>query len=997
MSISPPPVSKPAPATYSRGDDDELLRAALDALPLHIFVKDRESRYLFCNRSLAAVFGASSEEMAGRSDFDYFPAKLAQHFVDDDRRVMSERSTMRYEEPFHRQGEDGWILTTKLPWFDAAGELGGVIGFFSDISARKRSEDRLRTLSRAVEQSQEAIAITDSDGRIEYVNPRHAELTGLSHDEAQGTQLHLLADESNTPDEQAAMWSLLRAGGVWHREFVNTRRDGSQCWIDGLVSAITDDHGQITHYVAVKEDITERKRIEQALARKTAIHAMLSRINGAIVKLGVRQALFAEVCQIALAHGGFVLAWIGEVAADGRVRVLASAGRDDSEAYLAGLTVHVAAELPTGRGATGTAIRENRPVIKERLLDEPATGPWREAARRHGLRSSMALPVRGGEFSGALSVYASEDDYFETEVVALLEEVAGDISFALAKIAEAERRERAETQLALYAEVFANSSDGMTITDADNLIVAVNQSFIDITGYRADEVIGKNPSLLKSGRHDRRFYQEMWHVLAAKGSWQGEIWNRRKDGDLYPAWVTINVVRGRGGKIIHYFAVFSDLVQKKAAEELSRLKRFDALTGLPNQLMMEDRVSEAIVHAGQHDRCVGLLFINLDHFHMVNDLFGHVAGDVVLRQSAGRMVDVVGTRGTVSRFSGDFFVVALPDLNAASEINPIAAALLTTIAEPYAVEGQVINLSARIGIAVYPNDGDDFATLMKNADAALVDAKVGGKNSFRFYTERMNEHAQRLLTIGAELRSAVAEQRLTLHYQPQVDLASGAIIGVEALMRITHAERGLIPPGEFIPVAEENGMIFALGEWAIEEACRQRRDWLDQGYGDFVVAVNVSALQMARGDLPEIVAQALARHGLAGPCLELEFTESMLMKNVERSLALMQRLRALGVRLSIDDFGTGYSSLAYLKQFPLDKLKIDQSFVRNLNAEGSDASIVQAIIALAQALELTTIAEGVESETQRDFLQQLGCREMQGYLFSRPLAASAVTLLLARR
>ncbi len=981
-----PATAAPVPAT---GKDEAVLRALLDALPLRLFVKDRQSNYLFCNRTYASVLGLSGESMAGRNDYAYFPAELASRYRGDDQRVMSERITLSQEEPFHLDGQPGWIRITKLPWLDAAGEVGGVIGYFTDITPHKRAEARYETI---IQTSLDAFVMVGSDARLLEVNDASCRLTGYSRDELLAMTLFDLEAQQTADEIQANLTRItLGGGGVFQSHW--RERGGRHIPVEVSVRML--DEGSGAHFFAFLRDISERKRTEQALARKTAMYALLSRVNNAIVKTTDAQTLFDEVCRDAVVLGGFALAWIGRADADGRVRVAARAGTENCAAYPETIAISVSAELPSGRGATGTAIREERPVISRYLLqDEDA--PWHGSAEHYGLRSSVALPIGGGDFRGALNIYSRVDDHFDEDIFALVKEVAGDISFALRKISDTEQRERAEAQLALYAQVFGNSSDGMTITDADNNIVAVNQSFVDITGYTRDEALGQNPRLLRSGRHDHQFYQDMWRALNEQGSWQGEIWNRRKNGDLFPEWVTINVVRDRSGRITNHFAVFSDLVQKKAAEELSRLKRFDALTGLPNPVMMEDRISEAIVHAQQHGRYVGLLFINIDHFHMVNDLFGHVAGDQVLRQSAQRLVDVVGPRGTASRFSGDIFVVALPDLNASSEINPLAAALLTAIAEPYSVDGQAINLSARIGIAVFPNDGDDFATLMKNADAALLDAKVGGKNTFRFFTARMNEHAQRLLTIGGELRDAIRERRLLLHYQPQVDLGNGRIVGFEALVRIAHPERGLIPPGEFIPIAEENGMINELGNWVIDEACRQRRAWLDAGFGNFVVAINLSPLQLAQPGLPSFIAGALTRHGLPGYLIELEFTESALMRRVEQTLALMNEFRSLGLRLSIDDFGTGYSSLSYLRQFPLDKLKIDQSFVRNLAARGSDASIVQAVIALARALRLSTIAEGVETEAQRAELQLLGCDEMQGYLFSRPLSAATVTPLLQR-
>ncbi|MRD73425.1 EAL domain-containing protein [Rhodocyclus tenuis] len=995
MTSALPGSPLPPRAAATRIDDEELLRAVLNCLPLRVFVKDRDSTYLFFNRKMAEDLGVAPEALIGRNDLDFFPAELALRYREDDRHVREEKLTLSYEEPFRTHDGEGWILTTKTPWYTADGEVGGILGFFADITPHKRAEARYGTI---IQTSRDAFVIVGSEGELCDVNEACCQLVGYTRDELLGMHLSEIEGQQGPAEIAENMQRLSRDGGGFF-ETQWRHRDGHRIAVEVSVRLLDDGGGM--RFFAFVHDISARQRIELALAHKTAIYAMLSRINGAIVKLTDRQALFTEVCDIATRYGGFVLAWIGEEAKgrseNGRVHVLACSGDAKHQSYLETLVIHTSPDLATGRGATGTAIREGRPVIMEHLQTRDESEPWHAEMRRCGLRSSMALPIGGGSFRGAFTVYAEEESYFDEDVVALLEEVAGDISFALAKMADTEQRLYAESQVALYAQVFGNSSDGMIITDAANNIVAVNASFVDITGYTAAEVLGQNPRLLKSDRHGRQFYQDLWATLSAQGAWQGELWNRRKNGDIYPAWVTINLVRDTAGRVSNHFAVFSDLMQKKAAEELHRLKRFDALTGLPNQLMMEDRVGEAIIHATQHDRHVGVLFINLDHFHMVNDLFGHVAGDQVLNQSARRLLDVVGAQGTVSRFSGDFFVVALPDLNAASAINPVASALLASIAEPYAVSGQLINLSARIGIAVFPNDGKDFATLMKNADSALLNAKVGGKNSFRFFTKRMNEHSQRLLTIGDDLRRAVAERWLTLHYQPQVDLGSGKVVGVEALIRIDHPQRGLIPPGEFISVAEENGMIFTLGEWALDEACRQRRRWLDAGFDDFVVAVNVSAHQMARGDLPEIVARTLAGHRLDGRYLELEFTESSLMRNVGKSLSLMQQFHAMGVRLSIDDFGTGYSSLAYLKQFPLDKLKIDQSFVRHLDEQGSDALIVQAILALSHALGLTSIAEGVESLAQQNILRELGCCEMQGYLFSRPLTAAAVESLLPRR
>ena len=766
-------------------------------------------------------------------------------------------------------------------------------------------------------------------------------------------------------------------------------RNGEEQWIHTVKMPWRDTSGNIVGVVGIFADITARKRLERALQRRNALYAVLSHTNQAIVQLHDRQALFDRVCDIALEAGGFLLAWIGmEEEETGRVLPVASAG--SARDYLSGIDVHTRADLPTGRGPAGVAIREARHVVINDFLGDSAATPWKEAAMRHGLKSSIALPIQGGGRRGVLMVYAGEAGYFDDEVVELLLEVAADLSFALRKLQESADKDQAEARLRLHAQVFEESAEAMTITDADNNIMMVNPAFTQVTGYTLDEVRGHNPRLLKSGRHDAGFYADMWQMLLRTGFWQGEMWDRRKNGEVYPEWVTINAVRAPDGRIVNYFAVFSDLTQKRAEQELHRLKRYDALTDLPNRLLMEDRVSEAIAHARKHERHVGLLFINLDHFHMVNDLLGHVVGDAVLKSTAARLLEVVGSQGTVSRLSGDTFVAVLPDLNQPHQIEPVAEGILAAVGAPFHCAERDIHLSGRVGVAVFPGDGTDFGTLMQSADSALLHAKEEGRNTYRYFTADMNRQAEKIFTIGAEVRSAMEQGRLHLHYQPQLDMLHGTIVGVEALARITHPERGMISPADFIPVAEATGLILPLGEWVLREACRQLKQWQDDGLGEFTMAVNVSPLQLRQPDLVGTIARALRDTGLEARFLELEFTEGAVMKNVDANIELMKQLKALGVRLSIDDFGTGYSSLNYLKQFPVDKLKIDQSFVRNITSDPNDSSIVQAIIALARTLGLTTVAEGVETEAQLNYLRSLRCDEIQGYYFSRPIEARAI-------
>ncbi len=582
-------------------------------------------------------------------------------------------------------------------------------------------------------------------------------------------------------------------------------------------------------------------------------------------------------------------------------------------------------------------------------------------------------------------------DYAELQK--LLQELATSQVQLVAQ--NAELRE-AEAKLRLHAQMFDHSAEAMIITDADNAIVMANRAFTELSGYALEDVLGKKPNLLNSGRHDRDFYRQMWAALKTNGVWQGEIWNRRKNGEIFPEWATINVVHDDSGKVANYFAVFSDLTQHKAQEELQRLQHFDALTGLPNRVLLEDRASEAIAHARQHARFVALLYVNLDHFRFVNESLGHIAGDETLRIIAKRFSDVVRAAGTVSRLSGDTFVVLLDDLNETKPVGGYGDALLNAAAKPIAVTGTELLLSACIGIALFPNDGTDFDVLLQNADAALAKARENGRNCYSYFTQDLNDHARHILALATDLRKALEQGWFVLHYQPQIDTVTGNVTAVEALIRMQHPEKGLVLPSEFIAVAEETGMIVPIGAWVMREACRQLKRWQQAGH-KLTMAINLSPLQFTDPLLLDTIREVIAAEGVDPHAIELEFTESAIMRNVKNTLGVMKKLKDMGVHLSIDDFGTGYSSLNYLKQFPIDRIKIDQSFVANLTTDPNDASIVQAIVAMARALGIATVAEGVETESQAGYLRNLHCDNLQGFFLAHPAPAGEIEALLGSK
>lgn len=481
----------------------------------------------------------------------------------------------------------------------------------------------------------------------------------------------------------------------------------------------------------------------------------------------------------------------------------------------------------------------------------------------------------------------------------------------------------------------------------------------------------------------------MWAMLNERGYWQGEIWDKHKDGHIYPKWLSISVVRDAAGEVLHHIASFTDITEHKAAEErIHYLAHHDPLTRLPNRFNLQGRLEQALADARRDHARLAVMFIDMDRFKNINDTLGHQVGDSLLVEVARRLEDSLRGSDLVARLGGDEFVVVLPDVEGGA-VTGIAEKIMKVLGTAYLIDGRELHSTPSIGISLFPADGDTVEELMKNADTAMYHAKASGRNNFQFFAASMNADASERLKIEAGLRQALEHGEFVLHYQPQIEIASGRMIGVEALVRWAHPREGLIPPMTFIPVAEDTGLIGAIGDWVLNEALRQLRAWRDQGLGGLRMAVNLSAHQLRGDQIVVTTAAALARHGLSAGDLELEITESVAMQHPRRTAGLLSELRDQGVELAIDDFGTGYSSLAYLKQLPLDRLKLDRSFVMDIEHDANDAAISAATISLAHSLGLAVVAEGVETAAQLDFLHGLGCDIAQGYFFSKPLPADA--------
>lgn len=560
---------------------------------------------------------------------------------------------------------------------------------------------------------------------------------------------------------------------------------------------------------------------------------------------------------------------------------------------------------------------------------------------------------------------------------------------------EIDDRVRAEQRLRLFEKVFENALEGISITDMSGVILAVNPAFTTITGFEPEEVLGKNPRVLKSDRHDAEFYGEMWESLKTRGSWHGEIWNRRKNGESYPEILSISSIRDDSGQPVNYVAVFHDISDIKLKDkQIEHQVYYDALTGLPNRVLVLDRLSMAITHASRTGSKVAVLFLDLDNFKKINDSLGHARGDMLLQAVAERLLGLFGSEDTVARQGGDEFLIVAVNVHEEREVVDLAERLLRAFDEPFHVKGHELFVTPSIGVTLYPDDGNDPAVLVKNADMAMYQSKTKGKNSFFLFTQEMSERISKRLELESDMRRALREREFTVYFQPKVDLASAKVSGLEALVRWVKPDGTVVSPGDFIPMAEETGLIVPLGEFVLDAACKAMQVLEGVGCSALTVAVNLSPIQFGQENLVEMVMANLDRNGLPASRLELEITESTLMTDVQSSVDKLDRLVEQGISISIDDFGTGYSSLYYLKTFPIGTLKIDRSFVRDITEDESDAKIVETVVLMARNMGIDVVAEGVETREQLDLLASFGCATVQGYYYSRPLPLEEIIRFL---
>lgn len=827
----------------------------------------------------------------------------------------------------------------------------------------------------------------DLEGRyLAYHSPR-TDLLAAPPADLLGKTLHQVLPVAVADTCLAAVHEAQASGSSRGQQIELALPDGLH-WFELSVSSKPGLPGDAPTFIVLSRDITERKNAEIKIERLTRLYAALSQCNQAIVRCSDASELFPIICRDAVNFGGMKMAWIGMLdEADQLLKPVASFG--SGVEYLEGIEISVDPSDLKGRGPTGTSIREDRPFWCQDFQHDDATAAWHERGARFGWGASASLPLHlKDRVIGAFTLYAGEVGAFDETAQNLLLEMALDISFSLERFADARAGQQMQDDLRdseeRYRKAFQTSPDSVNITRlVDGLYVDVNTGFERLTGWRHDEVVGQTATELHLWG-DPADRQRLVDTLQRDGRCTNlEADFVKKNGDILHGLMSAEKVRFKDVDCI--LSITRDITElKRAQAQIQQLAHFDQLTGLPNRSQLQDRFNYALTLAQRHGGQLAVMFLDLDHFKNINDTLGHSIGDQLLVAVSRRLRAALREEDSLSRLGGDEFVLLLPDTDEAGA-SQVAAKLIAAVAQPCQIEQNELTSTVSIGIALYPNDGQDFETLSKNADAAMYRVKQASRNNFRFFTQEMQAHSARTLQLVNALRHALSRHEFELHFQPQIALQDGHMVGAEALLRWHHPELGMISPVEFIPIAEDSGQILEIGEWVLRTAVTQLKQWLDAGLRPMVMAVNLSAVQFRHPNLIDLVTRILDEAALPPEYLELELTEATAMDDPLSAIAVMNKLDERGIRMSIDDFGTGYSSLSYLKKFKVYKLKIDQSFVRDISDDPDDKAIVTAIINLASSLGMHTIAEGVETASQLAFLRLQGCDEVQGYYFSRPL------------
>lgn len=760
------------------------------------------------------------------------------------------------------------------------------------------------------------------------------------------------------------------------------RRDGKRFLVE-LCCAFVMLNNKPT-ILALGRDLSRWVDSNRKYQKLNQLYAMLSQSSRAINHASEATGLLKEICDVAIREGGFDSAWLGE-RVEQSIRPIYRSGKALDFIDKLNITLDGSA---TGQGPTGQAMASGQVVCYNHIETNEIFLPWKDVILESGVRSVASVPflVRGVP-TYVIVLYSHIRQYIDPEMAALLQKLGEDVSQALAQLQVEANRQKALIQVKQLSKAVEQSADAIMIISTSGLVEYVNPRFTEITGYSEAEMVGLEPGLLCATEAEAVKYHTIFKDLKKGRSWKGDFRNKRKSGELYWSQDTISPIRDEDGGITHFISTAEDYTElRKAQDMIERLAFYDPLTNLPNRRLLQDRMRQAIEGGRREGHQVAIMFLDLDKFKHINDSLGHPAGDQLLREIAQRLSDSVRAMDTVARLGGDEFTVVLSEIHNLNDVVHVAEKILDRIQKPVVLEGFAMHVTTSIGITLFPGDGTDINDLLRNADLAMYHSKSLGRNNFQFYTEEINQKALSHVDLERRLRKAIDSESFVLHYQPQVSIQTGEITGIEALVRWVTVDQGVVPPNEFIPLAEETGLIEPIGEWVLQRALKEASRFMDIVKNPVKVAVNLSAYQFKRADrLKSRIREIIDASGLDPSLIELELTESMLVDNVQGTIETLNELRLMGITLAIDDFGTGYSSLNYLKRFPIDILKIDRSFVHDLQTNPNDAAITAAIVAMGHQLKLKVVAEGVENRAQLAFLKGCKCDYYQGYFFSAPV------------